>query len=192
MRPDLIGMVRDSVAVPQAAASRLIALRLPRGTVLEGAALVSVLGALLVGGASGGDLTLPMGEAGEVRVSPLAYAVVLMASLLLSAAAVHLGGRALGGRGTFDQALTVMVWIDVVALAVQVVQLLAILVLPVAAPLLGLAGIALLFWCLLNFVRVLHGFAGFGRTILALLVGGLGLGLGLAVLLGLAGGGADV
>lgn len=185
--PALGGLIRDSVAEPRAVARHLLSLDLPRRTAVELAVLVSALGALLVGLVGGGGMTLPMGES-EVVVSPLGYALALVVSLLVSALAIALAGRSLGGTGTFDQALSVIVWVEVVALVVRVIQLLVVLILPLAAPVVGLLGLAVLLWTLINFVRVLHGFDGFGRAVLTLLLGGLGVGIAFSLVIAALGG----
>ena len=76
------------------------------------------------------------------------------------------------------------------AIAIQLVQVAAALILAPLAPLVGLAGLVVLLWCVLNFTRTLHGFPGFGRTILALVAGALVVVLALSALFGIFGVGA--
>lgn len=164
MRPDLAALIRDSVADPRDAARRLLALRLPLGTALEAVVLVSALGAILVAALGGGVVVLPGLDGGVVALGPLVYALILVVSILVAAAALATAGRALGGRGTFDEALVVMAWMQVIAAIVSLAQIILFLLLPVAAPVVMAAGFAILLWCGVNFVRVLHGFAGWGRA----------------------------
>lgn len=193
MAPSLISMIRDSVADPRETADRLLALRPRIGVVLQGAVLVSVLDALILWLLAGGSMMMPTAE-GAAVLSPFAHAAVLLASILLSASALQVGGRMLGGRGRFEEALLLVVWLEVIALAIQVVTLLVALVLPPLGAMVGLLGFALLIWCVVHFARVLHGFAGFGRTIAALLLGAVVVVLGMSALLALLGfgGPADV
>ena len=58
------------------------------------------------------------------------------------------------------------------------------------SPSVGLAGLFVLLWCLLNFTRELHGFAGLGRAAVTLILAVLGLGIGLSLILALIGVGA--
>ena len=183
--PSLLALIRDSVATPQAMAERLLRLRLPLGRVLEAVALVSVLDALLVGTLGGGSFAVPMMDGSALTVGPLAYAALLAASLVLSAAAVQVAGQMLGGRGRLTESLLVIAWLEVVALADRLVQVLVLLLLPPLAGVVGLAGLAVLLWCLVHFVRVLHGFPGFGRTVGTLLLALLGIVIGLSMILGL-------
>lgn len=191
MAPSLLTMLRDSVAEPQETADRLLALRPTTGVVVQAAVLVSVLDALILGVLGGGELAVPT-PAGEMSFSPLAHAAVLLASLALSAGALQIGGRMLGGRGRFEEALLLVVWLEVVSIAVQAVTVIAALILPPLAGLVGLLGVAILLWCLVHFNRALHGFAGLGRTIAALLLGAVVVVLGLSALLAVLGfGGAS-
>lgn len=175
-------MMRDSVAAPGDAAERLLSLRPSLGVVLQGAVLVSALDALLVGMLAGGTFSIPTAE-GELVLSPLMHAATLVASLLLSAGALQVGGQILGGVGRFSQSLLVAVWIEVIAIAVQLVQIVAGLLLPPLAPVLALAGLGILIWCLVHFTRTLHGFQGLGRAVVALLLGAVIVGIALSSLL---------
>jgi hypothetical protein len=163
-------MIRDSVAEPRETAERLLALRPGLGVVIQAAVLVSVVDVLVLSLLGGGAMALPAAE-GQVLLPPFAHAALLLASLVLSAGALQVGGQILGGRGRFEQALLLVVWLEVIMIAVQLVTLLGALALPPLAGLLGLLGLAVLLWCLVHFTRVLHGFQGFGRTVAALLVG---------------------
>ncbi len=179
-------MIRDSVAEPRLMADRLLAMQPGRGVILQAAVLVSVLDALILGVLGGGSLSLPTPQ-GEIVLAPVGHAALLLASLILSAGAIQVGGQFLGGKGRFQQALLIVVWLEVIALAVQVATLLAAVVLPPLAGLLGLLGLAVLLWCVVHFTRALHGFQGFGRTIVALIVGAVVVVFALSMLLSIFG-----
>lgn len=192
MRADLsglLGAVGASVTAPAPTARRLMALDLPLPFVLQGLVAVSSLGALVRFALAGG--TMPVGS-DVAPVGPVALAVALALGLALMAAALGVAGRMLGGTGRFRDVLAVIVWIEVVALAVSLAQAVTLLALPVAAPLIGIAGIAVMLWCLVQFLQVAHGFPGPGRAALSLLLGALGVGLAGAVILTALGGLPDV
>lgn len=181
----LLGLIRDSVATPQIAAARLLALR-PSGLVLlQAAVLVSALDALLLG-VLGGGFVIPL-PSGDWILPPLLHAALLGASLILTACALQVGGQVLGGQGRFAQALLVTIWLEVIAIAIQLVQVVVALALPMLTGFAGVAGLAILLWCMVHFARVLHGFPGYGRAIGAILIGALAVGLALTVLLGFLG-----
>jgi hypothetical protein len=179
-------MIWDSIADPSVAARTLLALQPPPGRVVEAAILVSVLDALIVGILTNGALQVPLPQ-GELTLAPLAHAALLAISFVLSASALQVGGKVLGGKGSFGQSLLVIVWLEVIAIALQLVQLVAAFLLAPLAPFLGLAALVVLLWCLVHFVRVLHGFSGYGATILTILLGSILLVLGLTLTLGLLG-----
>jgi hypothetical protein len=88
-------MIRDSVAEPQEMADRLLAQRPRTRIVLEGALLVSVLDALLLGILGGGMASMPT-PGGELALSPCAAGAL---SLAVLSAGLQVGGQMLGGKG---------------------------------------------------------------------------------------------
>ncbi len=117
--------------------------------------------------------------------SPLGLAAVHAAMLLVSVHLLYRLGRFRNGRGSFADSLTVLIWFQIIMLAVQAVQLAAQVALPVLAFPAYLAGTVLFFWLLTNFVAELHGFASLTMTLFGILVALavliLVLGFGLAV-----------
>lgn len=184
--PRFFGMLRDSIATPYEAAQALLALRPSTMRIVEAAILVSVVDALIVGVLAGGAFTIPLPE-GDMTLGPLAHAALLAASFLLSAGALQVGGQILGGKGRFEQSLLVVVWLEVIAVAIQFLQLISALIVPPLAPILGIAGLLVLFWCLIHFTRALHGFTGYGRPILAVVLGAFLVGIAVSLLVGLLG-----
>ncbi len=181
----LLGLtVRD----PAGAARLLLSLHLSRGVLWQALALVTILSVLIVALSPG-----PMPDAGAaggpetVYLSPFAYATILGASLVMLVFALHFTGAALGGTRSFAGTLTLVVWLEVLATAIRVVQVLALLMAPVLAGIVSIVGLALLFWTLVNFIRVLHGFDTLGRAVLTLLLAIAGLSVGLMLILGLIG-----
>lgn len=193
MASSLFAMIRDSVAEPQETADRLLALRPRTRIVLEAALLMSVLDALLLGTLGGVILSVPTSE-GELLFSPFDHVALLLAWLILLTGALQVGGQMLGGKGRFEEALLLVVWLKALALTFQAATLLMMLVLRPLAGLLGLVAMGVLIWCLVHFARALHGFAGYGRTVGALLLGGVVVILGVSLLLAMLGfgGPADV
>jgi len=177
-----------TVRAPAEAARLLLSLHLSRGVLWQALALVTILSVLVVALSPG-----PMPDAGAaggpepVALSPFAYATILGASLVMLVFALHFTGSALGGTGSFAGTLTLVVWLEVLATAIRVVQVVALLMAPVLAGIVSIAGLALLFWTLVNFIKVLHGFDTLGRAVLTLLLAIAGLSVGLMLILGLIG-----
>jgi hypothetical protein len=124
--------------------------------------------------------------------SPLSLAVIHLVVLFVSVHLLFRIGRFRNGRGSFADCLTVLIWFQIIMLAVQAVQLALQVLLPPFAPAAYFAGLALFFWLLTNFVAELHGFASLSKTFFGILVAlavpilllGFGLALVIAVMVG--------
>ncbi|EYD76643.1 hypothetical protein Rumeso_01601 [Rubellimicrobium mesophilum DSM 19309] len=187
MPPDatLIGLMRDTVTTPRQTAAHLLGLGLPRRVLFEAAGLLAVVNGLLA--AAAGGIAIPLEDgSGVLMVGPLVWAAVLFLGTLLSASALQVAGRILGGAGTFEGSLLVTVWINAVALAIEIATLMVGLVSMSLALVLFVLGLIALLWSLINFVRVLHGFGGILRSFLAILLAGFGTLIGVSFLLTLA------
>ncbi|TBN43857.1 YIP1 family protein [Paracoccus subflavus] len=89
---------------------------------------------------------------------PIALAVTQMGAIVLAAGLMSGAGRLFGGTGTFMDALLLTVWIEILLLLVQILQLGVALILPGMAGLLGIAAIVLFLWLTVQFTKALHGF----------------------------------
>ena len=92
---------------------------------------------------------------------------------------IHRVGQWRGGKGNFADAMVLVAWLQFILVCVEVLQLVAQLVLPFVADILGVLGIMLFFWLLSHFVAELHGF----RSTLAVLGGILVVMFGMAFVL---------
>ena len=119
--------------------------------------------------------------------SPLSLAAIHLVVLFVSVHLLFRIGRFRNGRGSFADCLTVLIWFQIIMLAVQAVQLALQILLPPFAPAAYFAGLALFFWLLTNFVAELHGFASLSKTFFGILVALAGLtlllGFGLALVI---------
>jgi hypothetical protein len=179
-----------TLRAPASAARLLVTLHLSRPVLWQILALVTIVSVLIVALSPG-----PMPEAGPaagpqpVQLSPFAYAAILAASLVMLVFALHFTGGALGGTGSFAGALTLVIWLEVLATAVRLVQTVAMFVSPALGGLVSLLGLALLFWTLINFINVLHSFESLGKAVLTLLLAVVGISLGISLILTLIGAG---
>jgi hypothetical protein len=119
--------------------------------------------------------------------APLSLAAIHLVMLFVSVHLLFRLGRFRNGRGSFADSLTVLIWFQIIMLAVQAVQLALQVLLPPFALAAYFAGLVLFFWLLTNFVAELHGFASLTKTFfgilvaLAVLILLLGFGLALVV-----------
>ncbi len=155
---DLKALVWMTLRRPQEAAAALLGLGLPMQARLLALGVVVTLSAAL-------------GTAGEILFtfvtkldlgptqSPLPLAIIQGALLLYGAVMITFIGQRAGGRGGFADALLLLVWIEFVLILGQVVQMLVMaLMFPMVAVVLTLVLFGLMFWLLVNFIAVLHGF----------------------------------
>ena len=166
----LLSLARLTLHNPREGAARVLALALPIPARWAALALMAVLSTLLI------HLTFAMQPAdilgffGEALTSPLRMAMLQAVFMLVSVVAIYQIGRWRGGRGRFEDALILVVWLQFLLLGLQTAQLLVSLVLPLLADLIGLATLALFFWWLTNFVAELHGFKSLVLVFVGVLV----------------------
>ena len=159
---------RDTIRAPQETAQAVLALNLPRNVLWLGLALVITLSTLL---ASAVLLMVPMPEAGAGVPMPVVMGIVQAVFLVLASLGIAVIGARFGGKGDFDGALALMVWLQAVFLVVQAFQIAAIAIgLSVLADIVSLASIPLFFWLMAQFVTVLHGFSSVWKTFWAIIM----------------------
>lgn len=173
---NLLRMARDTVANPREGAETILALGLPRQALWLAFALVVVLSMmlgdilyLLAGMPEDGALTGPLAG------SPLAAGMLQAAFLFLMAHAITRIGRAFGGMGRFEEAFTLVVWLQFIFICVQVLQLAAVVILPPMAGLITLLAVGLFFWLLVNFIATLHGFMSLGSVFVMTILSGFAI-----------------
>jgi hypothetical protein len=115
--------------------------------------------------------------------SPFRAALFQWGFLALSVLLMHRVGRAFGGRGSLADALLVVVWLQIIMLGFQTLQLVVSPILPPLAGVIGLVSFVVYFWLMSCFIAELHGFASRGRVFLGIILTGLAAGLVLAVLM---------
>jgi hypothetical protein len=171
----LMALVRETVADPRASARRIMAADIPMAARWQALALVVVLSVLL-GQISVWLMTGGTGAMGGLMASPLQAGMVQGGVLLTMVFLTYHVGRAMGGQGSFANALLLITWLQAIMLLVQLVQLVALVVLPPFAGLLSVMGMVLFLWLLTSFVAELHGFESLGRVFGMILVTAIGLG----------------
>lgn len=168
-------LARLSLADPQKGARAVLNLGIPMPARTVGLVLMAVASAILM---HIGALLLPPTEdpvANFITGSPIRSAVVQWLILFLSVVLIDRIGRARGGTGSFADAMLIVVWLQILMLALQAVQLLALVIVPPLAALLNIAGLLLFFWLMTSFIAELHGFASrqavfFGIVVTAIAV----------------------
>ncbi|SNT74360.1 YIP1 family protein [Paracoccus seriniphilus] len=168
---------------PEAAARMLMGAGLPMQVRWMGLFLAVALSAILAW-LSSQMFPLPDGEVMVLSLTaqPLAMAVMQLCAIVLAAGLMAAVGRLCGGHGNFADALLLTVWIEVVLLVVQVVQVVASVILPPFAGILGIMAIALFLWLTVHFTKALHGFRSSPKVFLGLVATAFLAGFALSVL----------
>jgi len=181
----VMGLIRDTFVQPAEVARYLMSLGYPRTVLWLLVVLVSVLSVLVLAVT---QVLVPVSvDQGGINISPLTYATIIGASLVVLVFALHLVGQVLGGKGSFDEALVLMIWIQFMAVPIQVIQAAFLLIMPALLGLATLGGLAFLIYCLTHFVTQLHRFDSIARGFATLALALVGMVFGLALILSMIG-----
>ncbi|MEP3345992.1 MAG: Yip1 family protein [Litoreibacter sp.] len=178
-----LSLILLTLRSPREAAGKVLKLDLDRRSLWTVLTLTAVISSLM------SELTLVfvptvmVAEQSPLPSSPIVLALVIWALLTITALASHFIGRAFDGEGSFDESLLATIWMQVVLLAMQVVQIGLFLVAPPIALMFGWAGALYMFGVFLIFVQVLHGFKSLGGVVAGAVIGFIGIMLSLGVIL---------
>lgn len=112
---------------------------------------------------------LPEDAMSLVLGQPFLFAAMQLFGLFVMSGLVHAVGRAFGGQGSFAGAQMAILWLHVLFLILQLVQILALALAPPLALVLSYATLAAALWFLPQFVAEVHGFRSAGLTFLGIL-----------------------
>lgn len=194
MLSDLFKLGIFSVRSPRTAATQLLNVDLSRTTRYQFALLVVVLSGLasqLIFGIGSAEV-----DGTETRAwmqSPFGTAALEVGMLTMIVLATVLVGRAFGGTGTFDDAVLLIAWLQLISLFVQTGFAL-IVMLGRNLSLLGdyssgfgvtmtIAVLGYLFWMYVSFVAVLHSFASTAKVFFGVVLTVLALAVAITSLL---------
>jgi len=179
---------------PREAAQRVLAEDIAIGTIWL--MLATVVAVSVVMGQGSVILTTEGALANPYIANPLLMYAIQMGLLTVMTYATHHIGRFMGGTGEFEDALTLVTWLQFVLVCLQVVQTVAMFLAPPVADLIGIAGLLLFLWLFTNFVAVLHGFQSLGLVFVMILLSAFGVTFVISLILTMIGvtapGGLDV
>jgi hypothetical protein len=181
----LLTMAWRTVKNPREGATEVLSLGVPREALWPALALVVVLSIILAQITS----ILVTGEPGMagMPVGPAATGFIQLLLLVAMVVAIFWIGRAMGGTGSFQEAILLVAWLQFIMICIQAIQTVTLLILPPLAGLIGLAGLVLFMWLLTNFVAALHGFASLLQVFMMIVVSAFGIAFGLSLILTLIG-----
>lgn len=176
-------LVGRSITEPAEVAREVIATEWRRDTLWTALALVAILNVILLALM---QMLSPVPAALEqqgVVLSPFTYTILVGAFLVIFVFAIKGAGGMLGGQGTLDATLVLMVWFQVVSLVLEAAQVVLVLISPFLGGLFGMVSLGVLLWCIVNFIDVLHGFQNKGKAVGTLLLALIGTAMGAALVL---------
>ena len=180
-----INLMIGTLSQPRDAAAEILSIR-PNRSVMWSALVLAVLLNTMVYQislfASPPQVALPV-----IFSSPIIFAILIGSGLVLSIYSITYAGRFIGGLAVLDDVMALLIWLQFLRFAVQLAAFLLMPIIPGIAGLLILCATLYGMWLLLQFVDVAHGFENLLTSFFALILSGLGIVLGLAILLSLLG-----
>jgi Yip1 domain len=178
----ILALAQLTLQNPRTAARALLAEDVPLRARTAGLLLVAVASAFMASIQAGLQTEALDPVSAFLLASPFRAAVFQWLFFALTVILIHNVGRAFGGKGSFPDALLIVVWLQLLMLALQLMQLVTFFISPSIAGMIGLAGLVVFFWLMSSFVAELHGFASRG----AVLAGIIGVAVGTGLLIGIA------
>jgi len=176
-------LVSETFRDPKGAAERLMRMGIPMQAVWLGVALVAILAVILV---RISILPLPEQELTEfgLMLSHPIFGPLIQGGSIAMVAAVMVGvGQIFGGKGSFQNALLLFVWLEFLVVLIGIVQTLALFVFPLAGVLISILTVVLFLWVQTQFLRALHGFSNGWLVFLAMIGTLIALSFALALLM---------
>lgn len=186
MTPDvLIPLARTTLREPRRAAETILSWQLSRETLWTAMALVAALYTFVLSlliALTPNAMSLP-GYAN----SPLALFVLVAGVMVVYVHAAYWTGLAMGGSGTLDGLLAVMVWLQVMRAVAELGLIVLSFVMPAMATLASIVLTGWSLWVMLHFLVAALHLPSMGKAFLVLILSGIGLVVGLGILLALIG-----
>ncbi|MES2543100.1 MAG: YIP1 family protein [Pseudomonadota bacterium] len=178
----LAGLAQLTLQDPKQAARVLLAEGVPLRARSAGLLLVAILSAITASiQITGREALDPLSA--FMLASPIRATIFQWLFLSVSVVLIHRVGRAFGGTGSFADALLIVVWLQVIMLGFQVLQLAVMPLAPAFSGMIGLVSFMIYLWLLTVFIAELHGFVARGLVFLAMVITGVAAGFLLVVLL---------
>ena len=167
--PTLLRAARDTLVNPAGAARYVRDLGLSAGQGLMALALTAVLATLLTA-----LMQAFIGPVDDEAMQglfnrPFILALSQFGLMILGAALMWRVGQMFGGKGNFAQSLSLVAWLEVVLILLQLAQVVVLLALPVLSLPIGLASVFAFFYLLTHFTAALNGFTSLTKTFFAIL-----------------------
>lgn len=183
---DLRQLAILSIRDPASGARTLLSSPLPREALWTGLGLVAVLNALLF---TLSNMLVPgTTQFPGIFTVPIIYCAVVAAGLALTVCSLFWIGGALGGRGSLDDIMLVIIWLQALRVIAQLAILILLVTIPILSALLVISVSLYGLYMLLHFINEAHQLESMGRAAGILIASLLAIVLGLTLLISLFGG----
>ncbi|MEP2027963.1 MAG: YIP1 family protein [Paracoccaceae bacterium] len=173
-------LVFETVRAPGSAARTILQLHPSREALWTALVLVGVLNTILF---TLTNIVAPVGAPVPAALTnPMIILGIVVGGIMLSAIAILLSGRALGGKGTLSDILLLMIWLQALRVLVQGAMLILLFIDPSFAVAFIMAVNVLSIWILLHFVNAAHHLDSLMRSAGVLVAAVIGLSLILSLL----------
>ncbi len=179
----LLSLAQLSAQTPREGARLVMQARVPTTARWVAFALMAIMSSVMAHLSFGMMPSSAQSQMGSAMASPFRTAIMQGVLMLVAVNAIVWIGRWRGGKGTFDDALILMVWLQFIMLILQVAQIVIQVLLPPLAEIVGIASIAVFLWLLSNFVAEVHGFKSVGWTFFGVILSLLAMGFVLALVM---------
>ena len=166
----LVRAAIDTLRNPREGARKVMSLALPHRARRDVLMLIAIVSAGLAYVSYAVNARLGNVFPGTEVMSPFMMAAAQILVLWMMVFAIHYVGRAMGGKGSLDDAILLVAWMQGILIGLQVLQIVAAVIFPLASVLLGFAGFVILFWLLTVFTAELHGFQSTAAVFFSVLV----------------------
>lgn len=178
-------LFRETITAPRVAAARLIAMQLdlPSSLALFFVAIVSSVAVLFLIAGFQPIAVFP----GMPALSPFSVAAIVGIGNLVLVGGLMVVARMFDGQGGYAAGVVLFGWLQIVQIAVQAVQLIALIISTLLAGILSLAGFVFVFWVLFSFISEWQGLNSLFKAMIVFVLAVLALSLVLSVLMLIAG-----
>ncbi|SEW07329.1 Yip1 domain-containing protein [Cognatiyoonia koreensis] len=184
----LIQLIFQSFTNPRDIAQALTSWQFSRNALWSAFAIVAIISGILnfaMGGFVGED---PLAAA--MLQTPMLATMIVAVTNIVMVFCLHFVGQMLGGKGEFSDTLLVVIWLQVVGIPVQLLQLLMLIAAPGLYTAVVLAGGIIVFYVTLHFIDVLHRYNSLWAAFGTVVISGLGVAIGFAMIIAVIGGAA--
>lgn len=188
----IVSLCWQGITAPREAAHSVLALGVPRAALWPLAGLVAIAVAFMfVAQGSLVGMEVPVtdveGAPQPFQVWPLMVAAAVYGFLLAYAWVIWVLGKRLGGKGSFEEAVLLGIYLQAILLMIQFVELALLVVAPPFATLVALAALFYGLYLNIQFIDVLHGFGSLLKSFFLWLAASAAFGLALMLILTLTG-----